>query len=261
MKTQIEIIYQDENIAVVNKPAGIIVIPDQHTPEKNTLVGKLKEQLGQKPWVVHRIDRDTTGVLIFAKNAESHRALSMQFENSQVRKKYLAILSGVVEDDEGSIDKPILISGRDVSIDPSGKASVTKFKVLERFRSYTFVEASPLTGRRHQIRIHFWSIGHPLAIDAEYGTSDPLLLSLLKRNYKAKDKEEEKPLIDRLTLHAAELSINMPVIARSGSDAAIQSGLLRQDSAFPRNDGKATFSAPLPKDFEITLKQLRKYGK
>ena len=251
MKQQIEIIYQDQNIAVINKPAGVIVIPDQHTLEKNTLVGKLKEQLGQKIWVVHRIDRDTTGVLVFAKNAESHRALSMQFENSQVRKKYLALLSGVVEDDEGVIDKPILISGRDVSIDPSGKESITKFKVLERFRSYTFVQAEPLTGRRHQIRIHFWSAGHPLAIDAEYGTSEPLLLSALKRNYKAKDKEQEKPLIDRLTLHAGELAFNYKLQITNYKSTANKQN----------NDDTATFSAPLPKDFEITLKQLRKYGK
>jgi len=238
MNTQIEIIYQNENITVVNKPSGIIVIPDQHTLEKNTLVGRLKEQLGQKLWVVHRIDRDTTGVLVFAKNAESHRALSMQFENSQVHKKYIALLSGVVEDDEGTIDKPILISGRDVSIDPSGKESKTNFKVLERFKSYTLVQAEPLTGRRHQIRIHFWSVGHPLAIDAEYGTSAPLFLSLLKRNYKVKDKEEEKPLIARLTLHAASLTLNLP-----------------------NTNEEKVFEAPLPKDFEITLKQLRKYGK
>ncbi|MCL2144864.1 MAG: RNA pseudouridine synthase [Endomicrobia bacterium] len=243
MKTEIEIIRQDGNIIVINKPAGLLVIPDQHTREDKTLVGILKKQIKQKVWVVHRIDRDTTGVLVFAKNAEAHRHLSTQFEHSQVKKKYFALLSGVLEDDEGTIDKPILISGRDVTIDETGKKSLTDFKVLERFKGYTFVEALPQTGRRHQIRIHFWSIGHPLAIDAEYGISDPLLLSSFKRNYK--DKGKEKPLIDRLTLHAAELSFNYKFA----------------DSVLRHSDGKITFSAPLPKDFEITLKQLRKYGK
>ncbi|MDR3113641.1 MAG: RluA family pseudouridine synthase [Endomicrobium sp.] len=238
MKTQAEIIYQDGNIIAVNKPSGILVIPDQHTDDSKTVVGILKKQLGQKVWVVHRIDRDTTGVLVFAKNAAAHRNLSMQFENSQVSKKYIALLSGVLENDEGTIDKPILISDRQVSIDPSGKESRTDYKVLERFKSYTLVEALPKTGRRHQIRIHFWSIGHPLAIDAQYGTSTPLLLSSLKRSYKVKNGQPEKPLIDRLTLHAASLTLLLP------------------DSA-----GKKSFEAALPKDFEVALKQLRKYGK
>lgn len=233
---EIEIIYQDKDILVVNKPVNTLVIPDQHTDEKKTLVGMLKKQLNQKIWVVHRIDRDTTGVLIFAKNAEAHRYISMQFENSKVKKKYLALLSGVLEDEEGTIDKPILVSGRDVSIDDTGKKSVTNFKVLERFKGYTFVQAEPQTGRRHQIRIHFWSLGHPLAIDAEYGTSDPMMLSALKRHYKTKDIE--KPLISRLTLHAAALTLTLP-----GTNET------------------RTFEAALPKDMEITLKQLRKYGR
>ena len=235
---QIEIIYQDENVVVVNKPAGIIVIPDQHTYESKSLVGILKKQFNQKIWVVHRIDRDTTGVLIFAKNPQAHKDISMQFENSKVHKKYIALVSGVVEDDEGSINKPILISGRAVSIDVTGKESITNFKVLESFKSYTLVQALPLTGRRHQIRIHFWSLGHPLAIDSEYGIGEPILLSSLKRNYKTKVGENEKPLISRLTLHAAVLTLTLP----------------------GANEEK-TFESSLPKDFEITLKQLRKYGK
>ncbi|MDR2251602.1 MAG: RluA family pseudouridine synthase [Endomicrobium sp.] len=199
----IKIIYQDDDIIVVNKPSGIIVIPDQYTDESKTLVGILKKQLNQKIWVVHRIDKDTTGVLVFAKNAESHRNISMQFENSQVYKKYITLLSGVLEENEGTINKPIRISGREVSIDITGKESITKFKVLERFKSYTLVEAMPLTGRRHQIRIHFWSLGHPLAIDAEYGVSDPIMLSGLKRNYKIK-KAKMKSLLyqDLLCMHS-----------------------------------------------------------
>ncbi|MCA6070020.1 MAG: RluA family pseudouridine synthase [Endomicrobium sp.] len=235
---QIEIIYQDENIVVVNKPSGVTIIPDQHTCENKTLVEILKKQLNQKIWIVHRIDRDATGVLIFAKTLQAHRDISMQFENSKVHKKYIVLVSGAVEDDEGSISKPILISSRDVSIDITGKESITNFKVLERFKSYTLVQALPLTSRRHQIRIHFWSLGHPLAIDSEYGISEPVLLSSLKRNYKTKVGENEKPLISRLTLHAATLTLTLP----------------------GTNEEK-TFESSLPKDFEVTLKQLRKYGK
>jgi 23S rRNA pseudouridine955/2504/2580 synthase/23S rRNA pseudouridine1911/1915/1917 synthase len=237
-KQVIEILYQDENVVIVNKPADILVIPDKNTDENKTLVGMLKKQLNQKIWVVHRIDRDTTGVLVFAKNPQAHKDISMQFENSKVHKNYIALLSGVLEEDEGTINKPILISGRDVSIDVTGKKSVTNFKVLERFKSYTLVRALPLTGRRHQIRIHFWSLGHPLAIDSQYGVSSQIFLSGIKRNYKLRNGETEKPLISRLTLHAASLKFKLP-----------------------GTDREKTFESPLPKDFEITLKQLRKYGK
>jgi len=238
MMQNIEIIYQDDDIVAVNKPSGIIVISDQRADESKTLVGMLKKQLNQKIWVVHRIDRDATGVLVFTKNAESHRNISMQFENSKVHKKYIALLSGVLEENEGTINKPILISGRKVSIDITGKESITNFKVLERFKSYTLVEAMPLTCGRRQIRAHFWSLGHPLAIDAEYGVADPIMLSGLKRKYKSKMGEDEKPLISRLTLHAKALTLTL-----------LSSG-----------KGK-TFEAPLPKDFELTLKQLKKYAR
>ncbi|MDR1122564.1 MAG: RluA family pseudouridine synthase [Endomicrobium sp.] len=238
MVQNIETIYHDDDIVVVNKPSGIMVIPDQHTNEDKTLIGILKEQLNQKIWVIHRIDKDTSGVLVFARSAESHRNLSMQFESFQVYKKYIALLSGVLEEDEGIINKPILISGKYVSIGIIGKESVTKFKVLERFKSYTLVEAIPLTSRRHQVRIHFWSLGYPLAIDAEYGVSDPIMLSRLKRNYKVKRYETEKPLISRLTLHARSLTLTLP----------------------SSSVGK-TFEAPFPKDFELTFKQLKKYDK
>ncbi|OEG69723.1 hypothetical protein ATZ36_07830 [Candidatus Endomicrobiellum trichonymphae] len=158
MKQQIGIIYQDENILIVNKPSGMLVIPGRNVYENETLVGILKNQLRQRLWVVHIIDRDTSGILVFAKNPETHRNISAQFENSKVRKKYVALLSGVLEENQGKVNKPLIISGRDVRIDITGKESITDFKVLENFRSYTLVSASPLASRRHQIRIHFWSL-------------------------------------------------------------------------------------------------------
>ncbi len=238
MKQQIGIIYQDENILVVNKPSGMLVIPAKNIYENKTLVGILKNQLKQKLLVVHIIDRDTSGVLVFAKNPETHRNISVQFENSKVRKKYIALLSGVLEENKGTINKPLIIFGRNVRIDMTGKESITEFKVLENFRSYTLVNALPLTGRRHQVRIHFWSLGHPLAIDGEYGISDPIFLSSFKRGYKIKKGKTEKPLISRLTLHAAALTLTLP-----GSSE------------------EKTFEAALAKDFEVAVKQLRKYGK
>jgi 23S rRNA pseudouridine955/2504/2580 synthase/23S rRNA pseudouridine1911/1915/1917 synthase len=238
MKQQIGIIYQDENILVVNKPLGMLVIPDRNIHENKTLVGILKNQLKQKLLVVHIIDRDTSGVLVFAKNPETHRNISAQFENSKIRKEYIALLSGVLEENKGTINKPLVTSGRNVNIDITGKESITDFKTLENFRSYTLVNALPLTSRKHQVRIHFWSLGHPLAIDGEYGVSDPIFLSSFKRNYKIKKGKTEKPLISRLTLHAAALTLTPP-----GSSE------------------EKTFEAPLAKDFEVVVKQLRKYGR
>lgn len=238
MKQQIGIIYQDGNILVVNKPSGMLVIPDRNVYESKTLVGILKNQLKQKLLAVHIIDRDASGVLIFAKNPETYRNISMQFENSKVRKKYIALLSGVLEENKGTINKPLIVSERNVRIDITGRESITDFKVLENFRSYTLVNALPLTGRRHQLRVHFWSLGHPLAIDGEYGISDPIFLSSFKRSYKIKKGKTEKPLISRLTLHAAALTLTLP-----------------------ESSEERTFEATLAKDFEVAVKQLRKYGK
>jgi len=239
MKKEIDIIYEDKNIVVVNKRSGISVISALGVRENQTLAGMLKKQLKQNVWVIHSINRDTTGVLVFAKNLQAYRDIRLQFENSKVCKKYIALVSGVLEEDKGTINKPILISVRNnVSADiVKGRASVTNFKILKRFRSYTLVQILLLTGRKDQIRVHFWSLGHPLAIDSEYGTSNPIILSDLKHGYKFKSGKLEKPLISRLSLHAVALTLTLP-----GS-----------------NEEKI-FEVSLPKDFKITLKQLCKYG-
>lgn len=228
-------IFENEKILVVDKPAGVIVIPDQHTDEKGTLLGEVNAYAGHKMWVVHRIDRGTTGVIVFAKDAESHAFLCRQFEAGEVKKAYLALVNGTVQADNGVIDRPILISGRKVSLSDEGKESVTDYRVVERFGHFTLVEAAPRTGRRHQIRVHLWGIGHPLAVDPEYGQREALCLSEFKKKYKVTGNAE-KPLIARLTLHAARLTLREPASGES-----------------------MTFEAPLPHDFEVTLKQLRKY--
>ncbi|MDR0977516.1 MAG: RluA family pseudouridine synthase [Endomicrobium sp.] len=237
MLKDIVIIYQDADVAVVDKPAGVAVIPAQNSDAAETLAGALEKKLNQKIWAVHTIDKDASGVLIFAKNTDTYKDISAQFENSKVYRKYIALLSGVLEESGGTIRKHVLISGRDVSINAAGKETVTNFKILEKFKSYTLVEAVPLTSVRNQIRLHFWSLGHPLAVDSEYGIADPVMLSSFKRRYKFKKNGNEKPLISRLTLHAEVLSLMLH-----------STGQIK------------TFESPLPKDFELTLKQLKKYA-
>jgi RluA family pseudouridine synthase len=238
MKQNIEIIYEDENIIVVNKASGIYTIAQCGLNEKQTVLGILSKQTAQKILAIHNLDVSASGSVVFAKNEKSYQYISEQFKNKTAVRKYIALLSGFVQDDKGEINKPILALKDDVSIDITGKEAITKFKVLKRFKSYTLVEAFPITSVKRQLRLHFVSMGNPLAIDAEYGVNEPILLSSLKRRYKSKKWQQERPLISRLTLHLESLTFKVPYT----------------------NEEKL-FKSLLPKDFEITLKKLEKYGR
>jgi len=233
---RLSVLFENDNVIAIDKQPGIIVIPDQHTPKAETLVGLAELQAKSKLWVVHRIDRGTSGVLIFAKNEQAHAFISQQFEKGLVKKTYWAIVSGRVEDDSGRIEVPISVDGRKVALDGEGKPSVTDYKVVERFRDFTLVEANPGTGRRHQIRLHFMSLGYPLAVDNEYSSREALFLSEFKKKYKPAGIE--KPLMARLSLHSKSAVF---------SDRPIGEPL--------------TIEAPLPDDFVVTIKQLRKYNR
>jgi RluA family pseudouridine synthase len=236
-KPGLRVLFNNDNMIAFDKPAGLLVIPDQHTEASKTLLGVAQAQTGLKLWVVHRIDRGTTGVTLFAKNAAAHAGISRQFQDAKVEKTYLALLNGSLESDEGKIDAPIMVDGREVSLDAEGKPSITEYKVVERFRDFTLVEAYPGTGRRHQIRLHFLSLGHPLAVDSEYSGRKELLLSEFKKKYK-QGSGGEKPLLARLSLHALRIKLSEP-----GTGTPV------------------TVEAPVPHDLEVTLKQLRKYNR
>lgn len=231
----LNILFENSRVIAVDKAPGIIVIPDQYTDISKTLQGEVSSRIGKKAFVVHRIDRDTSGAVIFAKDAAAHAHLCAQFEAGEVMKKYLALVRGAVQKDSGEIIQPIFISGRKVTISAMGKYSITEYTVIERFRDYTFVEVRPKTGRRHQIRIHFWHTGHPLAVDDEYTRAGPIYLSDFKKGYK--QRGQEKPVMARLTLHASSITFKEP---EEGKEVTVES--------------------PLPKDFEVLLKQLRKYN-
>jgi RluA family pseudouridine synthase len=235
------ILFEDEHMLVVDKPAGMLTIPDR-AGSKGSLLETLQKQYGAV-FTVHRLDRETSGVLVFARNEAAHRNLSMQFEHHTADKYYYALLDGVVHQDEGEIDKPIgphpTIPAKMAIRFQGGKASLTFYRVLERFNRFTLVEALIKTGRTHQIRVHFHSIGYGMAVDALYGRRSGFLLSEVKgKSYKTgKYTHEERPLMERTSLHAHRLRLDHPV-----------------------TKVRMEFTSPLPKDFSAVLTQLGKWG-
>lgn len=175
----LDIYYEDKDIIVINKPSGMVVHPAAGNYE-GTLVNALLHHCTDlsgingviRAGIVHRIDKDTSGLLVACKNDYAHRNLSKQFMNKNVTRKYVAIVHGVINHNYGKIDAPIKRSTQDrklMSVLEGGKEAITHFKVLERFKNYTFVELSLETGRTHQIRVHMKYINHPVVGDPQYG--------------------------------------------------------------------------------------------
>lgn len=170
-----KIIYQDQFLLVVNKPAGLSVLPDGWEKDSDYLVKLLEEQYG-KIWIVHRLDKITSGVMVFAREAETHRLLNMQFENHDAQKTYHAIIEGNPKWEEKIARHPLRANvghkHRTVVDDKNGKPSETRFRVIKRYPESALVEAKPMTGRTHQIRVHAYALGHPLVEDVLYGARD-----------------------------------------------------------------------------------------
>jgi RluA family pseudouridine synthase len=212
----ISILFEDEDIVAANKPEGLASIPERDK-DKESLLASLSVQLQKRLFVVHRIDKEVSGVILFAKNESAHRWLNEQFSKRAVGKTYVALAHGVIDQEHGTIEKALrqFGSGR-VGIDPRrGKLSSTTFRVTRRFTAYTLVDAIPLSGRRHQIRVHFYSIGHPLVGDLRYGDRS------LQQGF------------PRLMLHAKRVDFQPP----AGPDVTIE--------------------APLPDSFSAVLKAIR----
>ncbi len=193
----IEILYSDANILAVNKPSGLLTIPDGYHPELPCAVRLLQANQGQL-WVVHRLDKETSGVLLFARNALAHRFLNKQFQNRQVQKVYRAIIAGSPEWEQKEIDLPLKVNGdrqhrTRVSLADS-KPAQTDIQVMARFSGYSYVEARPHTGYTHQIRAHLSAVGFPIV-------SDPLY---------DKHALDHSHVISRLGLHAYQISFMPP---------------------------------------------------
>ncbi len=239
MQTAPEIIYKDADLMAINKPSGWLTIPDRHDAELYS-VKSWFEAKGEKIFIVHRIDRDTSGLLLLARNAEAHKYYNTLFEQRTLKKTYYGLVVGSVAEDQGIYDQPIeqhpTLLGK-MRVGRKGKPAITHYTVEERFRRYTWVKFQIETGRTHQIRVHLHNAGHSLVCDPLYGTPDPILLSSFKKKFNmSKNEQEERPLLSRLALHAYSVDL----VDRQGEAHA--------------------FVAPLPRDLDATLKQLRKWG-
>lgn len=166
----IKILYEDENLIAADKPEGLSSITENDT-KLDSLHSLLEKKLNGKLFVVHRLDKEVSGVILYAKNSVTHKYINNQFADRKVKKYYTAVVHGAIKENEGVIKKPIreFGSGRMGIDDRKGKPSETKFNIVKRFRDYTLLELNPSTGRRHQLRVHLYSIGHPIAGDIRYG--------------------------------------------------------------------------------------------
>jgi RluA family pseudouridine synthase len=241
MQWNIDVLFRDEDILVVDKPAGYLSVPDRYDPEEPVVAAALVRDKTVKEGellVVHRLDKDSSGVLLFALNAEAHRLLSLAFETRSVKKSYRALIRGAPPWEETSCDYPLRPDGdkqhRTVIDGGHGKPSVTRFKLVANYGPYSLVEAEPETGRTHQIRVHLAALGFPIVADPLYGDGKALYLSSFKRGWRG-DPRAERPLLARTALHAATLELKHP---RSGE--------------------ALVFEAPLPKDLRATITQLEK---
>lgn len=240
------VIFEDECLIALDKPSGLAVAAERgHKPGDN-LMAAVQEKMGSGVTLVHRIDADTSGLVLCAKTKAALDFLSGQFQSKTVDKRYEALTVGAPPSDEFTVD---LVLKEDEArpgvmcvVKKHGKASLTEFTVLEKFPqpagrpSLALLECRPLTGRPHQIRLHLATSGTPILNDPIYGNDTQLLLSDLKRGYKGRDNE--RPLISRLALHAGSLTFTHP--------------LTRE---------KLTITSPRPSDFEVALKYLRKFSR
>lgn len=239
MRTSIDLVFEDQDLLIINKPAQFLTIPDRHDPDKPNLYHVLQDLYGQV-FVVHRLDFETSGIICFAKNEQAHRHLSQQFSKHSVIKTYRAFITGLPVQPEGDIRLPI---GEDphrrgsMRVDYRfGKPAHSRYRIVEEFRHYSLVEVDIFTGRTHQIRVHLQAIGHPLLVDPLYGKQSAFYVSSIKPKYKTKKFEEEAPLLARTTLHAHSLTL-----------------------LHPSRECEMSYSVPFPKDLNALHNVLRKY--
>jgi 23S rRNA pseudouridine955/2504/2580 synthase/23S rRNA pseudouridine1911/1915/1917 synthase len=230
-----EILFENDLLVAINKPSGLLSVPDREGKEIS--LKQLLRERYREIFTVHRLDKATSGVIVFAKDEATHKELSQLFESRSTEKIYYGLVHGSVSPMHGKIEEPIAQhpSGNGkMLIHAKGKPSVTEYEVLEDFKRFSWLKFKILTGRTHQIRIHTQFIGYSIVCDELYGDGQPVLLSSIKKKYNlSKSEMEERPILSRLALHSASLKFSL-------------------------NEEDYFFEAPLPKDLKALLQQLRK---
>lgn len=254
------ILFEDDTLIAFDKPSGLLVAPDRWDKSRENLMDMVHNKMGHHVANVHRLDADTSGLILCAKTKPALDFLSGQFQGKTVAKTYHALVANLPPERAMKLSTPVVERLPDGSLPQTftidlglgedenhpgrmrvfrkrgGKPSITDVRILERFGAFSFVECNPRTGRTHQIRVHLAAVGTPVLNDPFYGDPEAkLLLSSLKRRYKGRD--DEKPLIARLALHASALVIK-----------------------HPETREPFTLNAPLPNEFEVALKYLRKFS-
>ena len=248
---EIEVLFEDEHLLALNKPPALLTSPDRYDPTRPNLMRLLHSGIAEaKPWATergltylanaHRLDFETSGVILLAKTKPALVKIADQFGADKPRKIYVALVAGSPSSASWEINASIGPHPTRLGlmrVDPKqGKKARTTFSVRERFRGYALIECRPVTGRTHQIRVHLKHSGIPICGDRNYG-GRPLLLSRLKPNYRLKEGREERPLISTMALHAEELMLSHPITGQP-----------------------VTITAPLPKALTVAVRYLQRYS-
>jgi RluA family pseudouridine synthase len=243
----VEVLLDDPKFTIVAKPAGVPSVPERFARDKRTVgdhlaaIWRRTDPKAPQPVVCHRLDRDTSGCLVLAKDHGTANILMEHFRERRVRKTYLALVIGAPQPPEGEVEFQVAPDkfrpGAMMIVPKKGKECSDAYETLETFRGLSLVRVTPKTGRTHEVRLGLKHLGTPCAFDMLYGGRDPILLSSFKRGYRTGRGQRELPLIDRLTLHASTLEFPHPT---TGEPVRAE--------------------APIPRDLETTLRQLRRHA-
>lgn len=248
---RLEVLREGPGFTIFSKPAGVATVPERFDRDAPTVVAMAAELWSRThpgrgaPVVCHRLDKDTSGCLALAHDRATARILMTAFRKRRVEKTYLALTLGAPQPPEGEVEVRVTPDpkrpGAMMSVKRGGKPCSATYATVEAFRGLSLVRVTPTTGRTHEVRLALASLGTPCAIDPLYGTQEPLMLSHWKRDYRAGRGREERPLIERLTLHAERLVLPDPT---APDDEAL----------------RIAVEAPLPRDLAATLRQLRRWA-